>query len=188
VLVHIAFFYIILHAGEYYADYEREKGEESKPKVYWLLLVVCVFDAIILLREAFVMIRQTAQHAAKMKNGNSLSMDKILWSIYNVLYVALGIAFIILMLCRDRYHERNLASLLTCINWVRLTYYMGLVDSIAPFLQIVGATFSGVNTFMVLLVVVMYALANSFFILGQNQLEFDDIEVDNYPDYAINML
>lgn len=38
--------------------------------------------------------------------------------------------------------------------------------------------------FNLIILIVIFALANSFYFIGQNQIEFDDIDPSDYPDYA----
>lgn len=52
-------------------------------------------------------------------------------------------------------------------------YYMKLVDSIAPFIDIIIQIVFDIKYFMMVFIMAMVSLALSFFLLAQNQLDYD---------------
>jgi hypothetical protein len=50
---------------------------------------------------------------------------------------------------------------------------MKLVDSIAPFIDIIIQIVFDIKYFMMVFIMAMVSLALSFFLLGQNQLDYD---------------
>ena len=47
---------------------------------------------------------------------------------------------------------------------------------------------SEIKVFSLIFLVVLFAYGNSFYFIGRNQLEFDEIEPANYPRYSQNVL
>ena len=61
---------------------------------------------------------------------------------------------------------------------------MSLVNEIAPLVTIIFKVFYDILNFMLVLAIVILAFANSFYLIGKNQAQFDDIEnVSDYPLY-----
>lgn len=45
----------------------------------------------------------------------------------------------------------------------------------------------GIKVFNLVLAIVIFAFANAFYFIGQNQVEFDGIEPSEYPNYAMGI-
>ena len=68
---------------------------------------------------------------------------------------------------------------------------MKLVDSIAPFIDSIIQIVFDIKYFMMVFIMAMVSLALSFFLLGQNQLDYDLKDIINPPkavDGKVTML
>lgn len=52
--------------------------------------------------------------------------------------------------------------------WGKLMYFMQLIDQVAPLIKIVILIFRDIGWFMVVYVVILFAFANAFYLVGQN--------------------
>jgi len=64
---------------------------------------------------------------------------------------------------------------------------MQLIDQIAPLVNIIIKVFQDIGWFMMIMSVSIFMFANSFFIIAQNQIDFDELEEDQMPGYATFM-
>ena len=69
--------------------------------------------------------------------------------------------------------ERQLSCFAVFLFLQKSFYYMKLVDSIAPFIDIIIQIVIDIKYFMMVFVMAMLALSISFYLLAQNQLDFD---------------
>lgn len=69
--------------------------------------------------------------------------------------------------------ERILACFAVFLFLNKSFYYMKLVDSIAPFIDIIIQIVVDIQAFMIVFFTAMIALSCSFFLLAQNQIDFD---------------
>ena len=60
---------------------------------------------------------------------------------------------------------------------------MALIDEMAPLVYIIFKVFSDIQYFVVTMVIAICAFANAFYLIGKNQVQFDEIQPDNYPSY-----
>ena len=58
---------------------------------------------------------------------------------------------------------------------IRIFYFMALIDEISPLVDIIFKIFSDIKYFMLVFILTVIVFAFSFFLLGQNQLDFDDL-------------
>jgi len=61
-------------------------------------------------------------------------------------------------------------------------YYLKLFDEIAPLIDIILLIFTDIKYFMVIFLATNFAFSMSFFLLGKNQIQFD--EVEETPEYG----
>lgn len=59
---------------------------------------------------------------------------------------------------------------------------MKLIDDIAPNINLILRIFGEIKYFMVILAVIVFAFAMTFFLFGKNQVQFDEIE--DFPEYS----
>lgn len=76
---------------------------------------------------------------------------------------------------------RILESIGILLLSIKSLYYLKLIDDIAPIVDIILRILSDIKYFMVIFVVIVFAFAISFYLLGKNQVDFDDIE--DIPEY-----
>ena len=67
----------------------------------------------------------------------------------------------------------------------RISYFMGLVDQLAPLLSIIYQIFMDISHFMFILLFTGFAFALSFYILGRSQMNFDNIQEYDLTLYPI---
>lgn len=79
---------------------------------------------------------------------------------------------------------RVVEAFIAILIWNKSLYFMSLVNEIAPLVTIIFKVFYDILNFMLVLAIVILAFANSFYLIGKNQAQFDDIEnVSDYPLY-----
>lgn len=64
------------------------------------------------------------------------------------------------------------------IMFYRLTYYLSLFDTIAPLITIIFQIFKDITYFIILILMLTFAIAISFQLLAQNQIDFDELSAD----------
>ena len=69
--------------------------------------------------------------------------------------------------------------------FIKTTDFLSLFDNISPFIDIFFKIFSDITFFMVIFMVTIFAMANCFYLIGKNQIFFDDISIDEYSDEPI---
>lgn len=78
---------------------------------------------------------------------------------------------------------RVVEAFIAILIWNKSLYFMSLVNEIAPLVTIIFKVFYDILNFMLVLAIVILAFANSFYLIGKNQAQFDDI--DNVADYPL---
>lgn len=74
--------------------------------------------------------------------------------------------------------HRILFALVSLLIWLRCLYYMQLSDDISPLVRIIYMIFHDIQYFMVIFIILIIAFSNAFYLLGQNQVQFDGIDED----------
>ena len=69
--------------------------------------------------------------------------------------------------------ERILSCFAVFLFLNKSFYYLKLIDSVAPFVDIIIQIMIDIEYFMMVFFIAMAALATSFYLLGRNQLDFD---------------
>jgi len=62
---------------------------------------------------------------------------------------------------------RMLESFLSIIIVVKLVYFMQLIDEVAPIVNTIFLIFKDIIWFVLIVLVFLFALANSFYLIGQ---------------------
>ena len=79
---------------------------------------------------------------------------------------------------------RWLQAFAAIVIWSKSLYFMRVFDQMAPLVHIIYKVFSDIIYFVCIMVVVLGAFANAFYLMGKNQVQFDNIESpDDYPIY-----
>ena len=76
-----------------------------------------------------------------------------------------------------------MGSILSLTIFTRMLYYMQLVDNIAPLVNSFMQILFDIRWFLTIMLVIMFAFANSFYLIGRNQLEFEGHEAE-YADFG----
>ena len=61
---------------------------------------------------------------------------------------------------------------------IKATSYLSLIDNIAPLMHIIVEIFNEIKYFMFIFVLFWLTFSTSFYILGKNQIQFDQLEPD----------
>ena len=71
--------------------------------------------------------------------------------------------------------QRTIETICILLIYFKAGYFLSLIDSIAPLMDNISQVFISIQSFVFLLVMYIFAFSQCFFILGQNQLQFDQI-------------
>lgn len=73
--------------------------------------------------------------------------------------------------------NRKLEALLALIVWFKVLFFLQLSDRFAPLVQVIYAIVWQIRWFAGIVLIILAAFANAFFILGLNQMANDGIPV-----------
>ena len=79
---------------------------------------------------------------------------------------------------------RVVYSILSLLLWGKLTYYLSFYSSLTLLVSVTYKVITGIKAFNMILFLTVFAFANSFYFIGQNQAEFDGIEEEDLPNYS----
>ena len=71
--------------------------------------------------------------------------------------------------------QRNLEAISTFLIYVKAGYFLSLIDATAPLIDNITVVISDIKYFAFVLGIQIIAFASCFYIIGQNQLDFDNI-------------
>ena len=98
---------------------------------------------------------------------------KSFWGWFDVMYIILnGVINIGLLSPGSLIGSKSLrliASLLSIVIIVKLLYYMQLMDSVAPLVNIIILIFYDIGWFVIVLVLTMWGFSTAFYLIGKNQ-------------------
>ena len=81
--------------------------------------------------------------------------------------------------------ERCLEAISVFIIYVKAGYFLSLIDSIAPLMDNIAQVFWDIRYFIFVLVLQLIAFASCFYLLGQNQLQFDNISEEELATVGV---
>jgi hypothetical protein len=65
---------------------------------------------------------------------------------------------------------RCIEAILIFLIYVKASYFMSLIDATAPLIDMISEVIFDIRYFIFVLIVQVFAIASSFYIIGQNQL------------------
>ena len=68
---------------------------------------------------------------------------------------------------------RRIEAITAIVIWIKILYFMELVDEVSPLIRSIFKIFEDVMYFTGILTIAMFSLAFSYFMLGRNQLQYD---------------
>ena len=77
---------------------------------------------------------------------------------------------------RIRYESVAIIPLL----FMKTTDFLSLFDNISPFIDIFFKIFRDILFFMLIFMVTIFSVANCFYLIGKNQIFFDEISIKDY--------
>ena len=85
---------------------------------------------------------------------------------------------------------RIVESILSVVIFVKLIYFMQLIDKIAPLVDTILVIMKEMMSFMIILLIIILSLANCYFLLAQNQVDIqilrdkeEELEIPDYSTY-----
>lgn len=80
--------------------------------------------------------------------------------------------------------QRIIEAIVAVLIWTKSLYYMQLSDHMAPLVLIIFKVFFDIKWFILTLSIAIFAFSNSFYLLGKNQIMYDELSKEEYPPYA----
>jgi hypothetical protein len=68
---------------------------------------------------------------------------------------------------------------------VKAGYFLSLIESVAPLMDNISQVFISIQSFACLLMMYIFAFSGCFYLLGQNQIYFDDISEQEMEDVGV---
>jgi len=131
----------------------------------------------------FTIVMQAKDKAGRESLLNKWFYIEVAFILMNT-YVSIGILGQFTTNTEGNQAQREVEALLALLIWTKALYFMQLIDEVAPLVHIIFKVFYDIRYFLVTLVIALFAFANSFYLLGKNQIQYDSIEEDNYPIYT----
>jgi hypothetical protein len=121
-------------------------------------------------------------------NKNKVAVDLIFVSFS--IHIGIEIAFLIQTEILDEKliamkYIRNESLLIIPLLFIKFTEILTLFDSISPFVDIVFKILNDIVFFMLIFCITIFMAANCFYLIGRNQIFFDEISVEEFRDTDI---
>jgi hypothetical protein len=151
--------------------YSKEIFSEGMELIYldYVNLGISIWKAWIMIKMVFV--------------DEGIRTFKKLWSWFDLTYFSVLGFLSISAIHRDRMRHqeggelestfeftRYLEALLSITIWGKLMFYLQLIDELAPLIKIIILIFRDIRWFMIVFIVMIFAFANAFYLVGQNQI------------------
>jgi hypothetical protein len=65
--------------------------------------------------------------------------------------------------------------------------FFSFIEGIGPLIDIIFKITGEMKYFMMILLIIIFAFGNSFYYLGRNQIEFNEIKSSEYPGYSVDI-
>jgi hypothetical protein len=155
--------------NELWHSYERELGSEDLEMAETLSRVGKGVNAVAAVNLAlsimqFLLVIITAYHGGQTYFRSIWSYFDIIYSILNTL-ISLSViidAFI------DIVALRILEAILAIVIVIKLLYFLQLIDQIAPLVNVIILVFEDIGWFIMVFVTIIFAIATSYYLIGQN--------------------
>ena len=72
--------------------------------------------------------------------------------------------------------QRNMEAICLFMAYTKASYFMSLINATAPLIDNISEVISDIKFFIVVMLIQIVAFASSFFIISQNQIDFDNLE------------
>jgi hypothetical protein len=116
-----------------------------------------------------------------------LELTSFTWTKLDLLYCLFN-AIVSLKILGDTKEEstslRIFESLTALVLWTKSLYFLQLIGKISPLVQTLFKILDETKYFMVTLFIAGFAFANAFYLLGRNQIQFDQVSPDDQPLYS----
>lgn len=110
------------------------------------------------------------------------------WSYLDFSYCFINFIIVCLILNYKPYAVlRYLEAFNAIILAQKSLYFLEMVDKIAPLINILYQVLGEIKYFLLVIVIMFCAFASAFYLLGQNQLQFDDIDAKEEDGGTIPM-
>jgi len=162
---------LIDHQNQVNIDLDDIKKTDSQLRLFGILNLLCT------LASGFNLFFQT------YKVGKTYWASQ--WAYLDLAYTVLNFLLTITILFHlEMMWARIISAILAIVVWSKAFYFLQLIDDIAPMVHIIFKVFSDIRYFVLTLVIAIFAFSNAFYLLGRNQIQFDEITEDEKPPYA----
>lgn len=72
----------------------------------------------------------------------------------------------------------------TCF-WGMFLKILKIYNNFSPLVLIIGKVFDDISNFIVIMLVILFAFSNAFYLMGKNQVQFDNIDTEVEGDYPV---
>ena len=79
--------------------------------------------------------------------------------------------------------QRNLEAICIFLLYTKNGYFLSLIDATAPLIDNITEVIYDIRFFIVVVMIQGFAFALSFFIIAQNQLDFDELSDEEMSDF-----
>lgn len=160
-----------------YKDLIHEDNKSSINQVLGFSNMLCAFYTIVLM----------------VLQAKSVGKDywKTKWAITDIIYTILNIIISIMIMVFNENDDsvallRRLEAVACLVISFKALYFAELIVKLAPIIQTILKMLSDSIGFMIILLIVEFAFVVAFWLLGKNQLQYDNVptEDDNFPSYT----
>jgi hypothetical protein len=68
---------------------------------------------------------------------------------------------------------RRVESVAAILMWMKFLYFFRILSSTAPLVRMIQEIFHDIRAFVVIFFMAIFMMANAFYIIGKNQLQFE---------------
>ena len=68
---------------------------------------------------------------------------------------------------------------------MKITDFLSLFDNVSPFIDIFFKIFNDITFFMVIFIITIFSVSNCFYLIGKNQIFFDEIGLEEHTETPI---
>lgn len=96
---------------------------------------------------------------------------KKVWSYMDLLYIFSNTTLSI-MIINEKDNEnkelRVIETITALLIWTRCLYFLQLINSMSPLIQIIFKIFDSIKYFLLTMIIICFAFANAFYLIGRN--------------------
>ena len=106
-----------------------------------------------------------------------------MWAWLDMTSACLNISIVCMTLEQGGIRQiRQVESVATILMWMKFLYFFRILQSTAPLVRMIQEIFADIRAFVIMFVMAIFMMANAFYILGKNQLQFDAEWFEEHDD------